>query len=446
MKNYICFVNDHSGSMGQSGKQNAAKNDYNATISVIKDAASREMLDTVVSVVGIGLRNPNDGSDVVRQVVISNPHVLKPVENWEAQGSTPLYDGIGEVISLCEGLPDANDPNVSFLVQITTDGEEYMSKRETRSTISSKIMRLQQTGRWTFVARIPRGCRHMLNGLGITADNIVEWDNSAKGLEIATAQTVQAYNNFYSVRSAGAKSSNVFYTNAAAVDTSKLVDISNKVSIYVVDGPDVQEGIQIRDFILKKRAQYLKGAAFYQLTKSESRIQETKLVAVRDRNTGKVYGGQQARTMVGLPQYGNARLHPGDHKHYDIFIQSESVNRKLVKGTGVLYWEEMGVPFTQEELERFLAPPTAAKAILPPKPAIVQLPAVPVSFRPTPSPIPVTKQPQAPYLEGKPINIFTRREDARKVVRNGNRGSLIDLKKFDPMKKVGVGPNDRWAV
>jgi hypothetical protein len=437
-KNYICFVNDHSGSMLDNGKAEAARKDYNATISVIKDAATREMLDTVVSVVGVGLPDHKRGTQVLRQVVASNPHVLKPMDTWPTPGGTPLYDGIADMIALCESLPDANEPHVSFLVQITTDGEECSSRRETKITIAQKIKRVQDSGRWTFVARIPKGNKHWFSGLGIPDGNIIEWTNDGAGLEVATAQNKVAMDNYFVLRSAGAKSSSVFYANAAAVDTSKLVDISNKVSLYVVEGPDVQEGIQIRDFILKRRTQYLKGAAFYQLTKTESKIAETKLVVVRDRTNGKIYGGQQARTMVNLPKFGNARLHPGDHKNYDIFIQSESVNRKLVKGTGVIYWEEMGVPFTQEELERFLAP--AAPVVLPPKPAIVQLPAVPVSFKPTPSPIPVSKLVQLPHYNGRPINIFAKRSDARKA------GSLIDLKKVEWSKKVGVGPNDRWAV
>ena len=102
-------------------------------------------------------------------------------------------------------------------------------------------------------------------------------------------------------------------------------------------------------------------------------------------------------------------MHPGDHANYDIFVQSESVNRKLVKGTGLLYWEEVGVPFTQEELERFLAPTP-----LPVKPVVVQLPAVPVSNKPTKSPIPVVKQvPAGPTLDGKAVVLFKHRDSAR---------------------------------
>lgn len=412
MKTYYNFVNDHSGSMREGGKADAAAKDFNATITAVKDAASREELDTVVSVVGIGIKDAQRGGEVKRQVVISNPHVLRPIDSWPTPGGTPLYDGIGDMIALCESLPDAGNSEVSFVVQITTDGEEMHSRKESRASICNKISRLQNTGRWTFVARIPRGNRHQFDGLGIPAGNIVEWDNSAEGLARATAQTQQAVSSFYTARSAGAKSSTVFYADAAKVNTAALVDISKKVSLYVVDGLGVTDGMQIRDFILQRRAQYLKGAAFYQLTKTEPRVTENKLVAVRDRTTGQIYSGLEARQMVGLPQFGNGRVHPGDHKNYDIFIQSESVNRKLVKGTGVLYWEEKGVPFTQEELEKFLAP----KAVVAPvKPAIVQLPAVPVSTRPTPSPI--AKSPSlvaaSATVNGRAVKFYSSRQDAR---------------------------------
>lgn len=410
-KNYVGYVNDHSGSM--EGLKHAAAKDFNTNILAVKDAATREELDTVVSVVGIGI----GVNGVQRQVVISNPHVLKPVTNWPCPGGTPLFDGIGNIIELHEGLPDYSNPEVSFLIVITTDGQESHSrtKWQNRTVLGAKIAELQKTGRWTFVARVPKGARHTLDGLNIPYDNIQEWDTSDAGFAASTVQTTQAVSSYFTARSAGAKSSSVFYANAANVNTSALVDISHKVSLYVV--PDHQDGIQIRDFILGKRTQYLKGAAFYQLMKTEPRVQETKLVAVRDRSTGKIYSGLEARQMIGLPQFGNGRVHPGDHKNYDIFIQSESVNRKLPKGYGVLYWEEKGVPFTQAELERFLGQQTPVAAPL--KPAVVQLPAVPVSTKPTPSPIPKTVSPAslAETVDGKPVKFFTSREQCRAAAR-----------------------------
>lgn len=396
-KNYIGFVNDHSGSM--QGIRRAAAADYNANIDAVKTAASREMLDTVVSVVGVGFPR---GADVTRQVQISNPHVLKPITDWPTDGGTPLYDGIASMINLLKGLPDADNPNVSFLVMVTTDGEESHSRQYDSYSLKKLIESVSETGRWTFVFRVPRDASlHKITSLGIPLDNIQKWDTTAEGMAKSTAQTTQAVNTYYTARASGQKSSSSFYANATAVDTSALKDITKDVSLYVVGTH--QNGIEIKDFILSKRMQYLKGAAFYQLTKTEARVGHTKQFAVRDRTTGKIFAGPEVRQMLGIPVGGNARLHPGDHANYDIFVQSESTNRKLVGGTGVVYWEAVGVPFTEHD-EAYLKPKVDN--------GVVQLPAVPVSTTPTKSPIPVTPKPKTVSM-----NWFRTRDDARAYCR-----------------------------
>ena len=134
MKNYITFVNDNSGSM--DSLRNAAIKDYNTNITAVKEAATREMLDTVVSVVNVGYPS---GSQVTRTVQISNPHVLKPLTHWSVQGGTPLYDGVGNAIELMKSLPDYKNPEVSFLLMITTDGEESHSIRYSESSLAALI-------------------------------------------------------------------------------------------------------------------------------------------------------------------------------------------------------------------------------------------------------------------------------------------------------------------
>lgn len=387
MKNYIGFVNDHSGSMRKLAI--AATQDYNANITAVKEAASREMLDTVVSVVGVGIGNQGYGT--TRQVQVSNPHVLKPISSWSTDGGTPLYDGIGDMIELLSGLPDANDPNVSFLVMVTTDGEEAHSSKFNEAKLRALIANCNATGRWTLVFRVPKGAvLNRISSLGVPLDNIQEWETTAEGLTQSTIKNAQAMGSYFAARSAGAKSTSAFYADANKVNVAALEDVTKKVSLYVV--PVSDNGIEIRPFILRHRMDYLKGAAFYQLTKTESKVSYTKQILVRDRATGKIFAGKDARSMIGLPNDRNARLHPGDHKNFDIFIQSESVNRKLVGGTGVVYWKEIGVPFTDADLA-YLQP----KPVVPATPPVVQLPAVPVKTSPTKSPIPVT--PRVHYFE-----------------------------------------------
>src|ERR1044071_2904833 len=177
MKNYIAFVDDHSGSMDNIAQ--FALIDSNANMQSIADNAAKEKLDTVVSQFALGYPN---GSQVTRTLTISNPNVIKPATSWRTDGGTPLYDAIWQAIELHESLPDYNDSNVSVVVYITTDGAEAHSKRNDPNTLKRKIEQLQLTGRWTFVARMPRGYRQSATKIGIPEGNILEWETTAAGM------------------------------------------------------------------------------------------------------------------------------------------------------------------------------------------------------------------------------------------------------------------------
>jgi len=401
-KNYIAFVDDHSGSMEPLAEM--ALIDSNANRQSIADAAAKERLNTVVSAWGVGL-----AGGVKCKYVISNPNVMQPDKSWPCPGGTPLYDGIWTAIETHEKLPDSNDPNVSFLVFITTDGEECSSIRKNHYDLRRKIEQLQDTGRWTFVARMPRGASSRAIMLGIPAGNILEWETTREGMVKATAATQAATASFYSSRAAGAKASSGFYTNAAAVDVSKLTDITKEVSLYQVPDSRGTARLRIDDFILSKRSKFLKGAAFVQLVKTEPKIGPKKIVLIRERKAPhRIFAGKEARQMIGMPTdpTSNARVHPGDHGDYDIFIQSESLNRLLPDNVGVIYWEKQGVPFTQEDIEKFAPKPVAA-------PSAPVLPAVTGKTRPTPSPIPKAATANAPEYNGRPVNVFRTRALAR---------------------------------
>lgn len=420
MKNYIGFVNDHSGSMG--GLMQAAMTDYNANIKAIKDAATKEMLDTVVSVVGVGYPN---GDQVTRQVQISNPHVLKPVTSWSVRGGTPLYDGIASMINLFQDLPDAKNPDVSFLVMVTTDGEECSSRMHNRQTLTALIKSVAASGQWTFVFRVPKNANlQAIADLGIPSGNIQVWETTDAGMQKSTVATTQAMTNYFTSRSTGVRSTGAFYADASQVNLAALEELPKKeFSLYVVPAED--NGIEIRPFVLRHRTEHLFGSAFYQLTKTEPRVQHDKQILLRERTTGKVFHGPSARAMIGLPADRNARLHPGDHKNYDIFIQSNSVNRKLVGGTGLIYWKSIGRPFTEADLAYLKKPEVTAA------PAVVQLPAVAPTSKPTKSPIAPTPR----------VMYFETREEARLYCAaiGKPQSSIQNMGKSAPKSR-------RWAV
>lgn len=355
-KNYIGISRDHSASMRPL--TDAAAQDYNSTINVIREQATTAGQDTIVSVVRSGCGSKGA---VVRETTNSSISALAPINTREyvADGnSTPLFDSIGDLIEQLESVPDAADTSTSFLVMAITDGEENSSRKWTASRLMAKIQQLQRTDRWTFVFRVPRGYAQRLSTqFGIPLGNILEWETTARGLEESTVATRAAFTQYYSGLKSGVTSTAKFYTNLTNVSVgdikANLTDISSRINLWVTTQKE-----SIRPFCEKMSGKsFIKGAAFYQLTKTEPEVQDYKKIVIRDKVSGAVYGGAAARQLLNLPAHGNAYVKPGDHGQFDIYIQSTSVNRVLPPGTQLLYW-----PTHDESLPTLVAPP---KAVVP---------------------------------------------------------------------------------
>lgn len=339
MKQYIGISRDHSGSMATLSKY--AMLDYNDNIESIRSAAKDADIDTIVSTVKCGV-----GKGVEREAVNSSVTVLKPIAKYEAVGNTPLFDSVGELVEMLEKAPDAGEDGVSFLVMAITDGEENASRHYGAATISELIRKKQATDRWTFVFRVPVGYGRNLERLGIPAGNIQEWEQTERGLRESSNITRQAVNNYYTARTqTGLRSTDSFYANLKGVTPGeikrKMANISTEVTIL-----PVKRSSQIREFIeyyVCGTNSMQMGSAFYQLTKPEKVVKSDRVICIRDKSSGAVYAGKAARDLLGIPTTGTIKLQPGDHGNFDIFIQSRSVNRKLMPGTEVLYWPGVGV-------------------------------------------------------------------------------------------------------
>lgn len=118
---------------------------------------------------------------------------------------------------------------------------------------------------------------------------------------------------------------------------SELSEITKRV--IVITAPN---DCQIRACIIDAGYIYVKGAAFYQLIKTEKKVQPYKMVALRVKTSGKIYSGSEARVMLGIDVDKTVRLVPGDHGKFDVFIQSTSYTRKIPAGSQVLYWPKFG--------------------------------------------------------------------------------------------------------
>lgn len=348
MKTYFGISRDHSGSMRSIAP--AAARDYNSLIDSIKTESQAVNQETIVSVVKCGTTR----AAVVKREITNSPVTsLKPIErrDYDTDGqATPLFDSVGELIDMLENVPDANDPNVAFVVMAITDGGENSSVRW-KNKLAAKIQELQRTDKWTFIFRVPRGYGSELSrNFGIPEGNILEWDQTDRGVEVAAKATASAMTQFYQARSAGQTSTKRFYADLRNVSVEQvkasLDDISAKVTLWNVS--EAENDIAIRDFIEQRSGKnLLKGAAFYQLTKGEDKIGASKKICIRDKKTAAIYYGAAARDLMGIPRGIDIRMTPKQLGDFDVFVQSTSVNRKLKKNTQVLYWPDVGTAYKE---------------------------------------------------------------------------------------------------
>lgn len=332
---YIAIVTDHSSSM--YGLTTAARKDFNSILSSIKQHQN-DVLENHITHIACGDRRGYNGVYVMHRNVAAD-RFMEMTNYTATYGSTPLLDSINAAIVELN-LAQANNPDAAFLVQVVTDGGEN-SSRISQQHVVQKINQLLATDRWTFTFRVPRGHKQYFTRMGISPDNVLEWDTTVKGMEQSNVTTVAATQSYFTERARGVTNTTRFYADLSGVSGQTVdkncVDISADVSIWPVSPSE--HGMQIRDFVERRtKKPFIKGTAFYQLNKTEKNVQNYKKIVIRNKTTKAVYGGDSARALLKLPFDRNVTLVPGNHGDFDIFIQSTSVNRKIHRNTEVLYW------------------------------------------------------------------------------------------------------------
>ncbi|MGW6394694.1 vWA domain-containing protein [Streptomyces sp. NPDC055103] len=234
----------------------------------------------------------------------------------------------------------------SFLTFVLTDGQENASHRcpgaparNPRELVAAVAQMIAtQEDNWTLAVLVPdqMGRREAMQ-CGFPKENIAIWDaTSTQGLEEAGHVIQQATEKFMVGRAQGIRGSRaVFSTGAEAVnkDTIEAAGLTPvKPSEYQVI--PVARDVAIRDWVIESGHTYRTGCAFYQLSKPE-KIQAQKQIAVLEKTTDRVYTGPEARALIGLPDV-ETRVKPDHNADFTIFVQSTSVNRKLVPHTRLL--------------------------------------------------------------------------------------------------------------
>jgi len=339
LQTHVAFCIDESGSV--RGIVKPLVEAYNQTVTDIRSSVLDEGQEASMTALAFGDR-------VLKHRVLYTGQQVQTVTplkytDLNPSGMTPLFDSVYRAIRKLEELDDGEE-GTSFVVSVVTDGHENNSVDPGVHATLRLINEKSQTDRWTFTFLVPNGNEDSFSrNFQVPRGNVQGWDTqTAVGTKEAFVVSSRAFDGYFKAKSSGVRSTKSFYSDVSelTVRTARkdLSEITNQVKF--ITSP---ETCQIRQCILDAGHEWIKGAAFYALIKTEKRVHPYKMVALRVKTSGKVYCGQQAREMLGIGGLTDTvRLVPGDHGKFDVFIQSTSVNRKIPAGTEVMYWPQVG--------------------------------------------------------------------------------------------------------
>lgn len=324
-KNYVTFIVDQSSSMDPFTTN--VRSLMSRLVEDIKTNSAREKQQTKVSFKFFATHTQ------AASEFSENPTIPSYLPN----GGTALNDAIGETIQKHNRYKASLLGDIAHLIVVITDGEENQSRSFSTSQIRGMITELQDKDNYTFAFNVPPGKRHVVHrDYGVHVDNVTEWEYSVRGVEETYRVNTVSTSNYLSARSAGATKSSSMYvtTDLSGLGKSKLNELDNFTSRF--KSAVVPAETRIDEFVQKQTGQsYLPGTAFYQLTKPET-IQQHKRLLIREKGKQTVLGGDKLKEFLGIPLFKDVKVNPGNHANYDLFVQSTSTNRKLVRGSTVL--------------------------------------------------------------------------------------------------------------
>lgn len=206
---YVCFVMDHSGSMGEKVKEDITKAEMaksNFSEQLVALRKETDNIETRVSVIEFDdIPNIVGVNAEIRELLDTGYHKFK---GYWFGGLTALYDAIMEAIDLVKKQMDAEKrKDKSALIIIQTDGQENASKEypkeEGRITIKNEIEKLEKTGLWTFTFLGENIDKELIHSIGIKAGNAMIYDNSARGYLMANQSTIHGVKAYYAARKSG---------------------------------------------------------------------------------------------------------------------------------------------------------------------------------------------------------------------------------------------------
>ena len=348
---HYALVLDNSSSM--QGISKATVDAVNTRISALRQEAQRHNHNFSVTLITFS----DNANPPTYSLVPLNNVVNLNYSDYKPNGWTALLDGVGAAIELFQKV--TLGPNDAYLIEVITDGQEnysekywdgvhYQNSRSRNNVWGQPIHThhkinlvdlmdsLSRQGVWTIVFQVPKGRKNALHlNYKIPLENINEWEATDIGTRESTQCTTQGFGTYTQARARGAKSVDTFYADLSKLkssDLNKLTDLSARFKVLEVDKEE-----QIKEFVERKsKHPYIIGSAYYEIVSRDELIQPTKEVLIMEKGSNKIYGGHEARKLLGLPDGVSAKLSPLNLSTYRVYVQSTSVNRALVRYTKVL--------------------------------------------------------------------------------------------------------------
>jgi hypothetical protein len=267
---------------------------------------------------------------------------------YEADGNTALVDATCMALEDLRRIPEIHAIH-NFVAYLWTDGQENNRRPQRKPEQLRKLIR-ELPDNYTLAAFVPdaRGITEC-NQYGIPRDNVQIWSTTVAGVEKLGESLQRSTDNLIRSHQQGMRGTRNLFSldlgilddksggkggKVASIDALAEQGVVDIIPIHTYVIIPVPKGIAISDLVKSHGLPYTKGCAYYQLTKSET-VQSNKFVCIREKSTGKVYGGSNARSLLKLPDH-EVKVNSASHPLYDVFIQSTSTNRKLVAGTNLL--------------------------------------------------------------------------------------------------------------
>lgn len=326
IQNHVAIVLDRSSSM--SSIMGTATSVVENVINHLKNNSVKFNQETRISLYVF---------DNNAECLIYNMDALRfsKLERIHVRGMTALVDAVALAIDDLQKIPQLYCDH-AFMLYVITDGQENASRMEAYA-FQSKLNSLPDN--FTIVGYAPDNMAKLqLVNLGFHKGNVDLWETTQRGLQDLEKSISNTVDRYFTLRSTGQKSSNAILSDLSSVKKSQVTKTLRALtsSQYSIIKQDVDtKAVQIRTLVEDKtKKSYVAGNSYYELVKTET-IQPGKSIVIQDNSTKKVYTGDEARQLLGLPDH-EVKVKPGDHGNWTVYVQSTSFNRNVIPHQRVL--------------------------------------------------------------------------------------------------------------